>query len=104
VTVPQARNIVALLQKVPLYYRNFGIWWWHVKAELKRHGYRQDQLQHLGPFTDPSVEPYYAGKTTEELDTEAYSYQYAHTFSEYNSNLTMTPDGEVYMIQDQDAE
>jgi len=100
----QAFNVVSILQKVPFYYRNFGIWWWHVKAELKRNGYGQDQLAHLGSFTDPSVAPYYAGMTPAELDAEAYDYQYAHTFDEYNSPHCMTPDGETYLIQDQDAE
>jgi len=103
-TRSQANNIIALLQKVPMYYRNFGIWWWHVKRELKRHGFTQDELPHLGPFTDPSVEPYYEGMSADDLDNEAYSYQYAHTFDAYNVNLCHTPDGEVYLIHDQDAE
>jgi hypothetical protein len=100
----QATNTVALLQKVPFYYRNFGIWWWHVKSELKRNGFGQDQLVHLGPYTDPSVAPYYEGKTTAQLDHEAFSYQYAHAISQYNVNRAMTPDGEPYLIHDQDAE
>lgn len=100
----QAENVVALLQKVPMYYRNFGIWWWHVKRELKRHGYTLDQLAHLGDFADPSVESYFEGKTRTELDNEAYNYQYAHTFHKYNVNQTHTPDGEIYVIHDQDAE
>jgi len=103
-TKQQANNIVALLQKVPFYYRNFGIWWWHVKRELKRLGFGQDQLFHLGPFTDPSVEPYYREKTTAELDALAYDHQYAHTFHKYNVNMSHTPDGETYLVHDQDAE
>lgn len=103
-TKQQARNVVSLIQKVPFYYRNFGVWWWHIKSELKRNGYDQAQLQHLGSFTDPSVKHYYEGKTTEELDDLAWEYQYAHTFHAYNSNQTATPDGETYLIQDQDAE
>jgi hypothetical protein len=100
----QAQNVVALLQKEPMYYRNFGIWWWHVKRELKRNGFDRDQLYHLGDFTDPSIEPYYEGMTRAELDAAAYRYQYAHTFHKYNVNMTHTPDGEVYLIHDQDAE
>ena len=100
----QAQNVVALLQKVPMYYRNFGIWWWHVKDELKRNGFDRDQLYHLGDFTDPSVRPYYEGMTRAELDAAAYRQQYAHTFHKYNVNQTHTPDGEVYLIHDQDAE
>jgi hypothetical protein len=103
-TGQQARNIVTLLQKEPMYYRNFGVWWWHVKRELKRRGYDRDQLHHLGDFTDPSVEHYYDGMTTEGLDNAAYEHQYAHTFHKYNGNMTNTPDGETYLIHDQDAE
>ncbi|MBT8428398.1 MAG: hypothetical protein KJN79_00655 [Gammaproteobacteria bacterium] len=103
-TYMQASNVVALLQKEPLYYRNFGIWWWHVKREVKRHGFDKDQLYHLGDFDDPSIEPYYEGKTTAELDNLAYTYQYDHTFHKRNVNQTPTPDGEVYVIHDQDAE
>ncbi len=103
-TQMQANNIVILLQKVPMYYRNFGIWWWHVKRELKRLGYTHDQLAHLGPFTDPSVEHYFEGLDTTELDDLAYAHQWAHTYHKYNVNMTHTPDGEVYLIHDQDAE
>lgn len=103
-TKEQAHNVVALLQKVPLYYRNFGIWWWHVKRELKRNGFGPDQLFHLGGYTDPSVARYYSGLETVELDNRAYSYQYAHTFSKYNSNMASTPDGEPYLVHDQDVE
>lgn len=100
----QANNVVILLQKVPMYYRNFGIWWWHVKGELKRLGFDQDQLAHLGPFSDPSVLPYYEGMTKQELDDAAFTQQYAHTWHKYNVNMSSTPDGESYLICDQDAE
>ena len=103
-TREQAFNVVSLLQKDPFYYRNFGVWWWHVKRQLKRNGFDQPQLQHLGGFTDPSVEPYYTGRSVRDLDREAFSYQHEHAFSDYNSPNAMTPDGEIYLVQDQDAE
>ena len=103
-TKEQAQNVVAILQKVPFYYRNFGVWWWHVKDELKRNGFDRAQLFHLGPFTDPSVKHYYEGMSREELDAAAYEFQYAQTFVKYNSNMVSTPDGETYLIHDQDAE
>jgi hypothetical protein len=103
-TLNQAHNVVAILQKDPKFYRNFGIWWWHVKRELKRNGFTRDQLYHLGDFDDPSVHHYYEGLSTVERDHEAYSHQYDHTFHKYNVNMCGTPDGEVYLIHDQDAE
>lgn len=100
----QASNAVAILQKEPLYYRNFGVWWWHIKAELKRNGYGADQLFHLGSFTDPSVSHYYEGMSTVERDNEAYEVQYANALNFRNNNLSTAPDGERYLICDQDVE
>jgi hypothetical protein len=103
-TRQQAHNVVALLQKEPMAYRNFGVWWWHVKSELKRHGFGKDQLHHLGPFDDASVHHYYDGLTTVQRDNEAYEYQYVHAFHKYGVNVSAAPDGETYLIHDQDAE
>ena len=103
-TNQQARNIVAMCQKEPFFYRNFGVWWWHVKRELKRNGFDRDQLQSLGSFTDPSCERYYDGMTTTELDNMAYEQQFEHVFSERNNPISGAPDGESYLLLDQDAE
>jgi len=100
----QSRNVVAVLQQDPFYYRNFGVWWWHVKSELRRNGYTVDQLQHVGPFTDPSITDIYAGMSGVELDDAAFNHQAVHTFHKYNNNHSFTPDGEVYLVQDQDVE
>jgi hypothetical protein len=100
----QARNVVALLQKEPLYYRNFGIWWWHIKKALKLQGFTKDQLQHLGTYADPTADPYYEGKTAEQLENEAFLHQFNHTFASYNNNQSHTPDGEVYVVLDNDVE
>jgi len=100
----QSRNVVAILQKQPLYYRNFGVWWWHVKRELKRQGYQADQLHHLGDFEDSLGAEYLDGKSVKELDEVAFSHQWEHTFDKYNQNRHVTPDGEVYFLHDEDVE
>lgn len=100
----QTRNVVAILQRDPLYYRNFGIWWWHIKRELKRNGVGRDELSNLGEYHDPTADDYYEGMSTLELDNEAFAYQYAHTYAKYNGSSTYTPDGDVYLIHDQDVE
>ena len=101
----QATQIVSLLQKVPLHYRNFGIYWWHIKAELKRLGFTKAVLPILGDYDDPAAKQYYAGKKTDLLEEEAFVFQIEHARHKYCSNHSFIPaDNEVYIIQDHDLE
>ena len=102
--IQQGRNVVALLQQEPFYYRNFGIWWWHVKASLKRLGFTRDQLPHLGNAVDESVSEYYEDLSDKDLDDIAFTHQFDHTFADYNNNKSFTPTGEMYFICDDDVE
>jgi len=103
-TPNQSRNVVALLQMDPLYYRNFGVYWWHVKAELKRLGYDKDQLFHLGDFKDPTVDPVYNGQSATELTLAAFQYQADSTFHQYNGVKHLDDILGVYLLQDNDVE
>jgi len=106
-TPEQARNIVAILQRDPMYYRNFGIWWWHIKAELKRHGYGTDQLYLLGDYDDESWKDTYQGLSPEQRTKEALEHQAIHLFHKYNNNTSLLPTrsgGGVYVLYDGDAE
>ena len=103
-TPQQARNVVAILQKDPFFYRNFGVWWWHVKSELKRNEFGPDQLYFLGDYTDVSAQRFYSDLTTVELDNEAYEQQWNHTFHKFNNNMSFTPDGDPYLVLDEDVE
>ncbi len=104
-TLDQARGVVLLLEHEPFYYRNFGVWWWHVKRELKRLGFTRDNLAHLGTFEDGDcVEHYYAGLSPEDLDDEAFTYQYDAALRHRDNSEASTPDGEVYRLLDEDAE
>ncbi len=100
----QARNVVVQLQAEPLDYRNFGVYWWHVKDELKRHGFTQDNLQHLGGFTDPQAARYYAGLEPDELTSRAFELQADGAFVVAQSQWGYTPDGDVYFLLDEDVE
>ena len=100
----QARNVVSIIQREPMFYRNFGPWWWHVKSELKRNGFDKEQLSILGDYTDESVDYIYSGLSTKQKDDDAFEHQWNHTFHKYNNNTSFTPDGEVYQVLDQDAE
>jgi hypothetical protein len=47
------RNTLHLLQQQPQRYKLFGVWWWPVKALLKRQGYTITDLYILGDYVDP---------------------------------------------------
>ena len=101
----QARQIVALLQREPLYYRNFGIFWWYIKRELKRLGFTQDNLPHLGDYEDPICKRYYKGIPVQDLEEHAFVFQIDQARHKYNSDHSFIPmDNEVYIIQDEDVE
>jgi len=104
-TLEQARAVVLVLQSVPLYYRNFGVWWWHVKRELKRLGFTRDNLAHLGDFEDGDcVAHYYGGMSPAELTAEAFAYQASAAASNDSGSWATAPDGEIYHLVDEDAE
>ena len=99
-----ATNIISMLSVEPLYYRNFGFWWWFIKRELKRLGHTQDELMHLGDFHDPAVDPYYEGLDPVEMVSEALVFQHEHRFDKRDNPRSFLPDGEPYEIFDEDAE
>ena len=47
-----AKSTLQLLQQDPRRYRNFGVYWYLVKAVLKKF-YTQDNLGMLGEYVDP---------------------------------------------------
>lgn len=50
--VEPIRDLVGYLQKQPLCYRHFGIYWWRLKLLIKKYGYTRAVLIHLGESTD----------------------------------------------------
>lgn len=104
-TLEQARAVVLDLQSAPLAYRNFGVWWWWVKSELKRLGFTCDNLAHLGDFEDTDCAThYYYGLSPAELTAEAFEYQASAAASQDHDPNASTPDGEPYYLQDEDVE
>ena len=101
------RAIVALLQRDPLYYRNFGFFWWFVKNELKRAGIERDQLPNLGDYTDERCEAWYKTQRHADLVGMALEHQEIAAFLDYNSNSHVAPiaaGGGVYVVYDGDVE
>lgn len=103
-TPSQARNVVAIIQREPLFYRNFGVYWWHVKRELKRLGYDQEQLACLGDYHDPLVDEVYKGLSSAELDNLAFETQYTAATLHRNRDLHFSMVLGPYVIRDGDAE
>ena len=50
-----SQAIIHMLQTDRLKYKRFGIYWWPIKAMLKRAGYTRAQLSMLGDFEDPET-------------------------------------------------
>jgi hypothetical protein len=95
---PGALNIMSLIAADPLYYRNFGVWWFAVKAQLREAGHD------LGTYTDPAAEAYYDGLSPSELLDEAIEHQIEARQIRASSAFHMTPDGEPFQIWDEDME
>ena len=97
------RNVLQQLQTDPLRYKLFGIWWWPVKALLRRAGYGPDQCYLLGSYQDSDTAALVPHLSLQET--------LACAFAEYRQNATFphsdgtveTPDGELVTIVDEDA-
>lgn len=101
----QGTQIVQLLRNEPLFYKNFGPYWWHVKSELRRLGHGADVLPHLGSYQDPSplVSDTYAGKTPEQIDEEAFATASMNAAVQRNATEHVLDDGDVYALVDEDV-
>ena len=97
-----ATNIVMMLTQDPLYYRNFGYFWWWIKRELKTVGHTQDEIVHLGEYEDNSVWPLY--EDYGDVVLEAMAFQENHRFDKRNNPYSQLPGGETYLLVDEDVE
>jgi hypothetical protein len=103
-TPKQAATIVGLLRDRPLFYRNFGPWWWGIKAQLKELGHTRDELQHLGDTDDERCHVFYEELTPHQVYMSALKHQHNATKLHYNGKRTDLPNGEDYYIHDNDVE
>lgn len=97
------RNIVLVLQRDPAAYRHFGVWWWAVKALLKRAGYTRDQVTALGSYHDEEsadMMPRAGLIETLEAAMQEYAFNAAYPHSD---GLIEAPDGSLVRIWDSDA-
>lgn len=98
-------NIVQHLRQDPLYYRNFGPYWWHVKRRIKAAGHTEKVLPHLGDYEDTSEEVTSRcdGKTPEELDNLALKVCAENSLHRRNNPHHLDEYGESYLLFDPDV-
>lgn len=98
-----AASTLQLLQADPSRYRNFCVYWYLIKALLKRY-YTQDNLFLLGDYVDKTVtDRLPPGQSIEEaLEDAVREYALNATYNLGRSTCT-DPDGEEFILMDQDA-
>lgn len=98
-----AASALQLLQQDPRRYRNFGAYWWLVKAVLKQF-YTRDNLHLLGDYMAPDAEARMPEHTDLQVAMAAAAEEYQQNAS-YNlgSNQVTDRNGELYALQDPDA-
>lgn len=102
--VPTAlRNVLQQLQEEPQRYRLFGVWWWPVKALLKRAGYGPDQLYMLGSYQDATTAALVPKANLEETLVAAFEEFAQNARYPRADGQVEDPDGEVVTIYDEDA-
>lgn len=97
-----AKNALILLQQDPRRYRNFGVYWYFIKALMKRY-YSRDQLYLLGDYDDPDAASRMPDVPADEVLTAA--------LEEYGQNARYDPfpkrvhdhEGDLYELFDEDA-
>jgi len=103
-TKETATLLVQTLQTEPAYYRNFGPYWWIVKRWLKRLGFTRANIPHLGAYADPLAATWYNDRPFLEAVAEAFEFQAERAQDCPGSPFCQTPEGEDYILEDQDAE
>jgi hypothetical protein len=97
-----AANTLQLLQTEPRNYRLFGMYWYFIKALLKRY-YTKHNLYLLGSYVDDTVTARMPeGMSLEDTLTaalEEYQYNFAYGLGQDPTDA----DGETFVLFDQDA-
>lgn len=97
-----AQSTRALLNEDWRRYRNFGPYWWFVKALLKRF-YDRHEMPMLGAYEDPNAADLVpAGLTGEEVLALALETYRANAVLNLNSQRVENADGEAFILIDPD--
>lgn len=98
-----AESILLLLQEDPRRYRHFGVYWYFIKALMKRF-YTRENLHLLGDYMDQAVidrMPPHAN-LQEALAAAIEEYRQNASFN-MGSNVVTDPAGEQFTLVDTDA-
>jgi hypothetical protein len=98
------RATVQQIQAEPQRYRLFGVYWWVIKALLKRHGYGPADLYMLGSYIDPetaAMVPRASIEDTIAAACEEYAFNAAHPHP--LPGQVENPNGEIVIIRDADV-
>lgn len=98
-----AKNIRIMLDDNVKYYRNFGVYWYFVKAFMKKY-YTKDNLYLLGDFEQPEVVgrmPKY--DNFEDAMHDALMFAQANQMHNMGSPTSIAPDDEPVTLFDEDA-
>jgi hypothetical protein len=96
------RNILQTLQVDPRQYRNFGIWWWPVKA-LLRAKFGREQLYLLGDYVDLDGVARVPELPLRETLTRAMEEFAVNARYNLGQAAVMDTEGRPYTIYDEDA-
>lgn len=98
-----AESTLMLLQTDPRNYRNFGVYWYLIKALMKRY-YTRDNLYMLGDYVDPTVvERVPAHETLDEaLEAAVETYRVNAAYG-MGTNEFSDPEGQTFTLADEDA-
>jgi hypothetical protein len=99
-----AASTLQLLQQDPRRYRNFGVYWFFVKALLKRY-YTRYSLHLLGEYMDPDCMARMPEHATLDSAIEAAVAEYGQNAA-YNLTRAEVEDpvgGGVFLLHDEDA-
>ena len=97
-----AKNVLSILQSRPERYKEFGVYWWYIKAILKQH-YTKDNLYMLGDYVDKNMVKELSSYSEDELFEMAIEEHQQNSAYGLGSDSVYTPEGESYVIYDEDA-
>jgi hypothetical protein len=97
-----AASTLQLLQADPRRYKNFGVYWYFIKA-LMKHYYTKDNLYLLGDFVDQTVTDRMPKEQSLEESLDAAIEEYQQNFRFRMGKNPIDPDGEEFVLFDQDA-